>query len=251
MVQVIVMTSDNYYHCLTPFMHLWRKFYTAYTSPEAWSDYDLVICGFSEPEIDLTQFDPWRFHSIGAYEDYPADKWTDAMLKVLDEVADDVFILLLEDFWLCRPADARGVQFLVNYARQFKNVLKIDLATDRLYMHAGATFACGANTYNHVGHLDLIKSPHGTPYQMSLWGGIWRRDVMRRFIIPGETAQQLELSGTPRVTEDVLVLGTRQAPLLHGNVYQSRHGKTPTYSDNGWAIPEAEVEFMRGKGWIE
>jgi len=247
-MQVIIKTVDDQYHCLRPFMHLWRKFFTCYTPSEIQPSVDLVVCGYGVPDFELF---PWRFHSLGNREDYPPHKWSDATIKILDNVADDVFIFMLEDYWLCRPVDVRGIGFLFDYARQFENVLKIDLAFDRLYMHAGATFGCGANTYDYVGHLDLIKSPHGTPYQMSLWGGIWRRDVMRRFVIPGESAQQLELSGTPRVTEDVLVLGTRQAPLLHGNIYASGRGKTPAYSDNGWAIPEAEVKYMRGKGWIE
>jgi hypothetical protein len=95
-------------------------------------------------------------------------------------------------------------------------------------------------------HLDLLKSPHGTPYQFSLWAGIWRRDVMRRFVVPGETAQELEMRGSARVTDDVLVLGTRQGPLRHGNIYRSGRGSEPAYEENGWRVPSAEVEYMRG-----
>jgi hypothetical protein len=251
-MQIIVMASDNYYDkCLTPFMYLWHQFFTAYTPADLKGKFDLLFCGFSEPDADLQQFAPWRFHSIGAFKDYPVNKWSDAMLQVLDTVADEVFLLLLEDFWLCRPADVRGLAYLFGYARQFENVLKIDTAFDRLYIHAGSNFLFGMNSYSYVGHLDLLKSPHGTPYQFSLWGGIWRRDVMRRFIVPGETAQQLELGGSARVTDDVLVLGTRQAPLLHGNIYRSGRGGEPAYGENGWRVPDAEVEFMRGRGWIE
>jgi hypothetical protein len=30
-MQIIVMTSDNYYHCLEPFMYLWQRFFINYT----------------------------------------------------------------------------------------------------------------------------------------------------------------------------------------------------------------------------
>ncbi len=252
-MQVIVMTSDNYYHCLTPFMHLWHKFFTNYIPVELTEDYqfNLTFCGFSLPEVDLNQFDPWTFHSIGAYSDYPADRWSDALLKVLDDVAEDRFILMLEDYWLYRPVDVRGIKYLYDYAGQFTNVLKIDLAFDRLYIHAGSCFLYGMNNYGYVGHIDLIQSPPGTPYQFSLWGGVWRRDVMRGYVIPGESAQQLEMEGTTRVKDDVLVLGTRQAPLVHGNVYRSGRGSVPAYEEGGWKIPDCELEYMREQGWID
>ena len=101
-MQVIVMTSDNYYHCLMPFTYLWHKFFTNYVPAELCEpfDFDFVFCGFSEPDVDLKAFDDWRFHSIGAYSDYPADCWSDALLRVLDDVAEDRFILMLEDYWL-------------------------------------------------------------------------------------------------------------------------------------------------------
>jgi hypothetical protein len=233
-------------------MYLWQKFFVECIPANVLTEFDFVFCGFSDPSPDDLYYPSlWRFHSIGAYEDYPANKWSDAFLKVLDGVAQDRFILMLEDYWLCRPADVRGIKYLWDYAGQFENVLKIDLAFDRLFINAGADFNYGMNDYGYVGHMDLLKSPHGTPYQFSLWGGIWRRDVMRQFVVPGETAQILELNGTSRVTDDVLILGTRQGPLRHGNIYRSGRGSTPAYEEGGWKIPDAEVGYMREQGWIE
>lgn len=247
-MQVIVMTSDKYENCLEPFMWLWQKYFTGWPNAEP---LDLVFCGFTAPKADLWRYG-WRFHSIGAYEDYPPKRWSDAFLKVLDEVAEDRFVLMLEDYWLCRQVDTRGVKMLYDYAGQFENVLKIDLMFDRLYINGGSNFLYGQNTYAHCGYLDLIKSPQGTDYQMSLWTGIWRRDVMRRFIVPGEKAQEIEMYGTSRVNraDDILVLGTRQGPMSHGNIYRdSRDG--PSYADSGWAIDVGDLGAMRAKGWIE
>jgi hypothetical protein len=246
-MQVIVMTSDNQHKCLNPFMWLWRKYWNPFIALDS-----KVICGFTPPDIEMV--DNWRFHSIGKYEDYPANKWSDAFIKVLNEVAQEQFILMLEDYWPVRQIDTFAVKMLFDYARQFKNVLKIDLTYERLYINGGSNFLFGVNTYDHCGYLDLVKSPPGTMYQMSLWGGIWNREQLKRFIIPGEFAQQIEIAGTPRVTavgDEVLVLGTRQAPLLHGNIYQSRHEGKPVYEDSGWKINDEDMKYMRFREWLE
>lgn len=243
-MQVLVIAGEPMYHCLSPFMYLFDK----YAGGSFGSPFEIVVCGFSKPTYHLEiQTD---FYSIGDFADWPASRWSDQLMKILDDVADRQFILMLEDYWLVRQVDTCAVRMLFDYAKQFKNVLKIDLATDRLYINGGANFLYGKNTYDHVGYLDLVKSPPRTPYQMSLWGGIWNQDQLRKVLIPGETAQDIEIAGTSRVTDDQLVLGTRQAPLLHGNIYQSRNNGKPIYADHGWAIKLDDMALMRREGWI-
>jgi hypothetical protein len=214
-MQVIVMTSDNQYHCLNAYCHLFEKYY-------GMSQVHTVFCGFSLLPKRL-QYPEYEFYSIGKYEDYPPDKWSDALIKVLDNVADDVFMLMLGDYWLVRPTDTYAIKMMHDYMGQFKYVLKFDLTTERLFADGGGKYLFGYNSYDTLGYLDLIKSSFGSPYHLSLWGGLWRRDLLREFIIPDETAQQIELNGTHRLAQkgdDVLVLGTRQAPMRHANVIQ-------------------------------
>lgn len=245
-MQVIVITSETYYHCLNPFMYQWRKYVNfAHVN----YDIDLVVCGFSPVEYFFRKLT--RFHSMGHQANWPVSRWSEKLIKILDEVADEQFILMLEDYWLLRPVDMQAVKMLFDYARQFQNVLKIDLGMDRLYINGGSNFLYGANTYDNVDYLDLVKSPPGTPYQMSLWGGIWNREQLKRVLVPGETPQDIEIAGTSRVTDDQLVLGTRQAPLLHGNIYQSRNKGEPVYEDAHWAIKPDDLAEMRKEGWIE
>lgn len=245
-MQVIVITSEKMYHCLNPFMYLWDK----YAGVSFGSPFEIVICGFSMPTPPYHLRKQTEFYSVGQQADWPMSRWSEKLTRILDEVADEQFILMLEDYWLVRQVDICAVKMLFDYAAQFRNVLKIDLATDRLYINGGANFLYGRDTYDNVGYLDLIKSPPGTPYQMSLWGGIWNRDQLRKVLIPGETPQDIEISGTNRVTDGQLVLGTRQAPLLHGNIYQLRNEGTPVYRDQGWAIKLADMAFMRREGWV-
>ena len=240
MIQTLVVASEKMYKCLDPFMYLWFK----YCGLE-----NVTICCFSRPNLKpALKVD---YYSLGKQSDWPASRWSEKMIRILDEVAEEQFILMLEDYWLVRPVDVQAIRMLCDYAKQFQNVLKIDLTHDRLYINGGANFLYGANTYDNCGYLDLIKSPPGTPYQMSLWAGIWNREQMRNVLVPGETAQDIEINGTRRVTDEQLVLGTRQAPMLHANIYQSRNKGTPVYEDANWAIKPDDLAFMKKEGWLE
>lgn len=211
-MQVIVMTSDKQSYLLKGFLHQWRKYFN-----HQWED-RILVCGFTSPTDTDTDF-----FSIGPSDNYPANKWSDALITVLDKAADEVFLLMLEDYWLTRPVDVWAIKMIYDYCHQFQNVIKFDVTTDRLFANGGGQYLYGFNTYDTLGYLDLIKSDFTSPYHLSLWGGMWRRNLLRRFLVEGETAQQIELNGTHRLAQtgdELLVLGTRQAPLKHANVFQ-------------------------------
>lgn len=254
-MQLLIMTSDKQQHCHKPFMYLFNKYWGrgdnwANPSPQITP----IFCGFTEPENIKEYYDNgFAFYSIGKYEDYPAKRWSDALINVLENVAAPQFMLMLEDYWPVRQIDTRAIRMLFDYAAQFKYVLKICVTNERLNnrIYAGDV---DPKIYGHAGYVDLIKSPPGSSYQMSLWGGIWNRETMKGFIIPGEQAQEIEIYGTSRVNEvgeNVLVLGTQQAPMIHANVYLTSRGDRPDYSIGHYAIPDEDIEYMRGKGWIK
>lgn len=197
--RILVTTSDKYLPALKPFAWLLRKYWVP--TP------DVVVAGFSVPNFELP--DNFTFLSIGNQSDYPFSKWSDALYSALERFTDEAFILMLEDYFVTRPVNTSAVRILFDYAIQFGYVLKIDLCADRLY-------AYGADLeYGHVAYLDLIKSMPGSPYHMSLWPGIWRRDNLLKCLIPHESPHDLEIIGTTRVShmQDLLVLGTRNYPL--------------------------------------
>lgn len=209
-MQVLIMTSDHKEKIVTGFFHQWHKYFKS-----TW-DTDIILCGFS-PIPNYNVF------KIGDFADYPANRWSDALIKVLDIIADEVFLLLLDDYWLTRPVDTNALKMMYDYMYQFQNVIKFDVTDERLYVDSGSHYLYGYNTYDTLGYLDLIKSSHHSPYHMSLWGGLWRRDLLKRILVPNETAQQIELNGTSRLAQygdEFLVLGTRQTPLRHANVIQ-------------------------------
>lgn len=243
-VQIIVMASDKQYHLLPAYVHQFDKYY-------GMAEVKTVFCGFS-PLPSSLPCPEYKFYSIGSYEDYPANRWSDALIKVLDEIAEEVFILMLEDYWLTRPTDTRAVRMIYDYFYQFENVIKFDLTTDRLFANGGGQYLYGYNTYETLGYLDLIKSDFSSPYHLSLWGGAWRRDLLRRFLVRGETAQQIELNGTHRlaqVGDELLVLGTRQAPLKHANVFQ-RGGWNDDPMTGLPSLKAADREELKRLGYI-
>lgn len=242
-MQVIVVTSDKYSHLLRGFFHQWAKHY-------GWPIGDrLFVCGFTEPDFMPPN---GYFYSAGDPTHYPPGRWSDQLIKILDEVAEEVFLLLLEDYWLVRPVDTQAIRMMYDYCFQFQNVVKFDVTTDRLFAEGGGKYLYGYNTYETLGYLDLIKSDFGSPYHLSLWGGLWRRDLLRRFLMPGETAQQTELNGTHRlaqVGDELLVLGARQAPMRHANVFQ-RGGWNDDPMTGLPALKAADREELRERGYI-
>lgn len=241
-MQVIVVTSDKYSHLLRGFFWQWRKYCGL---P------NILVCGFTQP--DFLPLGHWaEFYSAGDPAHYPPSRWSDKLIKILDEVAEEVFLLLLEDYWLLRPVDVQALKMIYDYCHQFQNVIKFDVTTERLFANGGGQYLFGYNTYETLGYLDLIKSDFGSPYHLSLWGGMWRRDLLRQFLVIGETAQQIELNGTHRlaqVGDELLVLGTRQAPLKHANVFQ-RGGWNDDPMTGLPALKAADREELRQRGYI-
>lgn len=242
------MSSDKQYHCLRGYLHLFNRYWGLAVT-------DTIICGFSNPMVGefAVPLPECSFYSIGNFADYPSQKWSDALINVLDNVAEDIFILMLDDYWLTRQADIRAVKMIYDYMHQFKNVIKFDLADERLYVDSGSKYLWGHNTYDTLGYLDLIKSDHASAYHMSLWGGMWRRDLLKELLVPGETAQQIEMNGTYRLGQrgnDLLVLGTRQCPVRHANVIQ--RGEWNQDATTGLpALKQSDLSELKKWGYVE
>lgn len=247
-MQVIIMTSNISLDKLNGFFYQWNKyFFPSYP-------YQLVVCGFDEKPPSGSEFykSQHEFFEIGPFIDYPANKWSDALLVVLEKVAEEVFLLLLDDFWLVRQTDTAALKMMRDYLLQFHNVVRFDVTTDRLFAGGGTQYIWNERTYNTLGYLDLIKSDPASEYHLSLWGALWRRDLLKEFIIPGEEAQEIEMQGTPRLRarEDLLVLGTRQGPLKHTNVFQANSwNKSKTAGLP--AICSSDLDILFRLGYLE
>jgi hypothetical protein len=180
----------------------------------------VIVVGYKRPDFDLPpNFD---FYSI-APTSYPAKKWSTGMIEFFQsDLAPDLFVWLLEDYWLCRTADVTGVATLADYVAMRPGVLRLDLTTDRLYN--GDKFDVES-----FGHYDIIETPAGSPYQMSLQAGIWRKSHLLRILKAGRSPWKVEINTSP--PENMRVVGTRQYPVRYLNAFKGNDPETPLNLD--------------------
>lgn len=200
--RILVLTSDKYADALKVYLWLIRKH---------WKNHpEIVVGGYTKPEWALP--DRVEFMSIGKQSDYPVNRWSDGLIKLLTgQFVDDVFILMLEDYWVIEDVPAHIVDMCCDYMHQFNYVAKLDLTGDRL--HAG-----GASLYGKLDYIDLIWSDPNSPYHLSLMTGFWRRTHLLSVLVPNETPWQVEIDGTRRLSarrNETIVLGTNAWPIKH------------------------------------
>lgn len=197
MSRVVVLTSDHYLWALQPFAYLFNRY---------WSSLQPVtVGGFAKPDYPLPS--NFEYISLDSYN-YPPEKWSDALIKLLNLVSDAYIVFLLEDYWLCRTVDIRGMDACYDYIQDKPNVLRVDLTNDRLY-------AGGMRDVEGYGSYDIIETPWETPYQMSLQAGLWNRKLLLELLVPGKTAWETEIHTQP--PESMRVLGLRQFPVRYAN----------------------------------
>ena len=214
-MRIFCFTSDKYLWAVKGFIHQMQKY---------WLGIETVVVGFTEPDFELPK--NFSFYSVGKFEDYPADRWSDAVINFLNSVDDEIFVLMLEDYWLTRKVGVGSIRLLEWYLRKY-NISGIDLTTDRLY---------GSNLrdYQSLDVLDLVINDPPAPYHFSLQARMWRRSEMLRYLVPGETPWQTEIAGSRRMVEGgSIVLGTRQIPLRY--LIAIQNGKVAF--DGGYQVP--------------
>ena len=233
-MRTLILTADKYHWCLRPFMHLWRKY----------CGLPATIAGFTPLPFPLA--DGFTFHSIGAMADYPVNRWSDAVIKLLHETSDEQVLLMLEDAWVTRPVNVGLVAKLADYAAQRPEVTRIDLTTDRLYNSA-------VRDYETLQWIDLIVTPAPSEYLMSLCAGIWNKAQLLKYLIPGEDPWQFEIAGSRRAGDaQALVLGTRQLPMRH--LFAMRANGVMDLKMK-WGVPghplsDGDIEEIRARGWL-
>lgn len=223
---VLCLTSDRNLWAVKPFCYLFNLY---------WSELqDVVIAGYSPPDFNLPR--NFHFYQIDP-QPYPAERWSNGLIKACSAITDDHLVLLLEDYWLCRTVDVRGVAACYDYICHRPEVLRIDLTGDRLY--AGGMFDVES-----WGNYDIIETPSGTPYQFSTQAGIWNRRLLLSLLIPGKSGWETEIQTAP--PPGMRVLGTRQSPVRYANALL----KGALDEHQLALIPHEHMSAMSERGWI-
>ncbi|MFA5424958.1 MAG: hypothetical protein WC374_13975, partial [Phycisphaerae bacterium] len=176
----------------------------------------------------------------GKFEDYPVDKWSDALIKLLKQTDDKLVCLFLEDYWLIRPASRIVVPKAI--LDDHTALIRFDLTSDTI----------GSKKPKRLYSLDGYDIFERTDpqYSFSLQAAVWNRKLLLDVLVPGETPWQVELNGSDRLNKkDYRVFGTAQWPVMYtiavnkGVLDKTGDWMQPsrTLSKNDWV--ELEREF--------
>ncbi len=217
-MKICVLTNNNHLWLLLGFQYLWNKY----------CGLPVTIYGFDSPN---NLFPNFEFKSLG--KQLPAEKWSDGLLMMLDDIEDDYFIFMLEDYWLYEQVNNEAVSTLVN-SLLGHDCLRLDLSGNRAaYKQCFKT--------GDLARYDIVETPIDTPYQMSFQAAIWHKENLREILRSGEGPWQSEIEGSKRVTKRVL--GTKPAVIK----YQ------PVWQHNRWKLDKLktdDIEYLKRRGWI-
>ena len=229
-VRCMIYTCDEYSDLLPGLAYLFNTYWSA--------QQPVVYAGCKQ--LDLPQNFEWK-----EVESRIAARWSDGLIELLQMLNDDVLCWLLDDYYLCRGVDHRAIDSLADYMRMNKDILKIDMTADRLHSGKG-------QDVGYWGHVDLLRTPWDTPYQLSTQCALWNRRHLMSLLRPEMSPWDFELQD--KKLENLHVLGSRQWPIRYVNAVGMGLGKDEFRTEhirNGLGgttierIPDEHVEFMR------
>jgi hypothetical protein len=204
LLDVVVLTSNKYVHCLPAFAYLFNRFWDAGQAVK------VVRYDVRPPKLpgNFTNF------AVGVQDDYT---WSEGLQKYLAYHVSDLILLMLEDYFIDRPVDVKAIKIAWDYMLKRPDIAKIDLTDDRLKVA-------------HTDYMDnwtigkYVQSADDAHFQTSTQAAIWRKDYLLRFLHPDENPWQFERRGTKRVKAarkagefDGLILGFKKPPLSYVN----------------------------------
>lgn len=199
-MKAVIFTSDTHAWLLRGFFLQWAKYGER---PGGGSDIlELEVAGFKRPGFLPPGV---GFVSIGSMEDYPIGRWSDAVIKYLESISDDLVLILLEDYWMVRPVYREALLNAWAFMQQHPDVIRFDVAADRM-------FSREARYIGSFGVIDLCEAKGD--YSLSFQASIYRRRLLLEVMQPGETPWQAELNGSTRLNRMTYpVFGSYQWPM--------------------------------------
>lgn len=232
-MRVVIYSSDKTSWSLRPFAYLFNRYWR--------DDVPVLVFGNTAPHFELPA--NFTFTSIGPFQ--PATEWTTDLITALLSITDDVFCLMMDDYWINRPVDHRAICLCYEYMLTHPDIGRFCICTDR-------TYARDVTDYGTLDDLDVIKSDPLSPYHFSYQASLWRRTTLLDCLVPHETPWNSEIAGDARLRDlGALVLGTRQGPLRYtiavqkgvfkpGGGYQTPHN----------AMNVEDVQYILDQGWV-
>lgn len=235
-MKTVVFTSDTHSWLLRGFFHQWNKYGKTFFEKEGkwFGDFlTIEVAGFTKPEglpNDVS------FVSIGNFKDYPVEKWSDAIIKYLKGIDDELVLFLLEDYWMMRAVDTHGLAAACGFMQTHKEVIRFDVAADRVFNDL-AQYVCP------WGSLDICEAKGA--YALSFQASIYRRELLLEVMRPSETPWMAEINGSARLNKlSYRVVGSYQWPLN----YMIVMNKGKFDRQGHWMFP---ARSLRMEDWME
>ncbi len=234
-MKIFVLASDKLYWALPGMMHQWQKY----------CGLPITIAGFTPVRVEGAEF-----VSLGDFADFPANRWTNAVLRLLELYPQEQrFLFMLEDYWLTRQANLKAIQIGDAFMQRNPEFLRFDLTTDR--MNCGTPRGAGAFDWGSIDTVDIIEGLDDE-YRVSMQAGIWNREPLLKILKPNETPWQFELDGSNRAKNlSLRVFGTRQWPLCYNiMVVGGKLRKDGSWMYPARDFPDNDWEELKMKGLI-
>jgi len=125
-MKIIVTSCNKSAWTLKPFSYLFNIFWSSLQN--------VTIVTEQIPPFALPP--NFTFHTVHLDKSngWPRERWTDGLIKYLHSITDQQVLIMLDDYWLIRTVDHKGIGTLSEYMRDHPNVTRIDLVADRLFV---------------------------------------------------------------------------------------------------------------------
>jgi len=177
-MNVLCLTSNKYAHMVAPFAYLFKKFWSQ-DLPVKVLRYDVRA-----PKVGGN----FKQTAIGRQEDFT---WSSGLRSWLEFAGPEIFILMLEDYWIHKPVDQEAVAAAWNIMEKRKEIGKIDISGDLLKRKF--------SEYREIDGAKLVQAAPESYFQTSTQAAIWRKSFLLEWLKDSESAWQFEKSGGRRM----------------------------------------------------
>ena len=186
-MRVLVTTSDQYLHLLTPYAILFNRY---------WPDQQVTMLGFNDTSLPALP-DNFEYISLGKQEDF-GRYWTDPIIPYVDKIAEDYFVVTCADMLIT----------------DYVNLEKINLLEKEISSGVAkkALLNCHLNGYTDKYKTGINKLSQNAPYRTTLNMSIWEKEYFKRYLNPNFTIWDFEIRNMAESQNDGAVIVTPDSP---------------------------------------
>lgn len=177
-VAILILSCDKYSDAWSPFFALFRKF---------WPD-----CPF-RTYLATNEMNP-DFNGVDVLRSGVPRNWSDDTLDILKQIPEKYVIVLLEDYFLNDKPDSewlkKCIDITVSYDAAFMRIASF--RKDHFDMYAFDVIP---------DHPDFGVTRKSAPFLINLQAGIWNREKLISYILPGESPWDFETKGSRRCAQ--------------------------------------------------